>query len=81
MHLICPPKFCISLFFNFTWDSCNIQEKWKRKDVQNLGGQIRGIMGDVQVAYYLVFPSLSKAREKRVTNFYFTASHNGVWMF
>ena len=51
MHLICPPKFCISIVFNFCWDSCNIQEKWKTKVMQNFGRQIRCIMGDVQVAY------------------------------
>ena len=39
MHLICPPKFCISIIFNFSWDGCNIQEKWKTtwKVMQNLG--------------------------------------------
>ena len=32
------------------WDGCNTQEKWKPKVVQNFGGQIRCIVGDVQVA-------------------------------
>ena len=50
-HLICPPKFYISIVFNFSWDGCNIQEKWKTKVMQNVGRQIRCIMGDVQVAY------------------------------
>ena len=27
MHLICPPKFCISIIFNLSEDGCNIQEK------------------------------------------------------
>ena len=51
MHLICPPKFCISIIFNLSWDGCNIQEKWKTtwKVMQNFGGQIRCIMGDVEV--------------------------------
>ena len=26
MHLVCPPKFCTSIFFNFSWDGCNTQE-------------------------------------------------------
>ena len=39
MHLICPPKFCISIVFNFSWDGCNTQEKWKTKVMQNLGGK------------------------------------------
>ena len=51
MCLLCPPKFCIRIIFNFSWDGCNIKEKWKTpwKVMQNLGGQIRCIMGDVQV--------------------------------
>ena len=42
-----PPKFCTSIFFNFFWDSCNTQEKWKTKVKQNFGGQTWCIMGDV----------------------------------
>ena len=51
--LYLPPKFCVSIIFNFSWDGCNTQEKWKTKVVQNLGGggQIRCIMGNVEVAY------------------------------
>ena len=51
MHLIWPPKFCISIIFNFSWDGCNIQKKWKTAwtVLQNFGGQIRCIMEDVQV--------------------------------
>ena len=26
MHLICPPQFCINIFFNFSWHGCNIQD-------------------------------------------------------
>ena len=51
MHLVYPPKFCISIVFNFSWDDCNTQGKWKTKVMQNLGGGIRCIMGDVQVTY------------------------------
>ena len=65
MHLICPPKFCISIVFNFCWDGCNTQEKWKTKVKQNFGGQIRCIMGgDVEVAYGLLGSGLSILREK-----------------
>ena len=38
MRLICPPKFCTSIVFSFSWGSCNIQKKWKTKVMQNLGG-------------------------------------------
>ena len=51
LPFICPPKFCISIVFNFSWDGCSTQEKWKTKVVQNSGGQIRCIMEDVQVVY------------------------------
>ena len=54
MHLICPPKFCTSIVFNFPWDGCNTQEKWKTKVMQNFGGQIRCFMGDVQFSSPLV---------------------------
>ena len=49
MHLICPPKFCISIVFNFSWDSCNTQEKWKTKGMQKFGG--RGGGGANKVHY------------------------------
>ena len=50
MHLTCPPKFCISIVFDFSWNGCNTQEKWKTKLLQNFGGQIICIMGNVEVA-------------------------------
>ena len=52
MHLVCAPrplrppppplpkknKSCVSIVFNFSWDGCNTQEKWKTKLMQNVGG-------------------------------------------
>ena len=35
-HLICPPKFCISIVLNFSWDGFNIQEKMKNKGYAKL---------------------------------------------
>ena len=33
-----PPKeFRISIVFNFSWEGCNTQEKWKPEAMQNLG--------------------------------------------
>ena len=54
MHLICPPpppppKFCITFVFQLSWVLQLSQEKLKTMLMQNFGGQIRGIMGDVQV--------------------------------
>ena len=34
-----PPKFCVSIVFNFSWDGCNTQEKIKTKVMQNFGGK------------------------------------------
>ena len=51
MHLICFPKFCISIVFNFSWDGCDTQEKRETKVIQNFGVQIRCIMGNVEGAY------------------------------
>ena len=45
-----PPKIWHKYCFNFSWDGCNTQEKWKTKVMQNVEGQIRCIIGDVQAA-------------------------------
>ena len=55
MHLICSPKFCVSIVFNFSWEAV-IPRRTQEKVVQilrdNIGGQISCIVGDVQVANY-----------------------------
>ena len=38
MHLLCPPKFCISIVFNFSWDGCNTQGEMKNKDYAKFWG-------------------------------------------
>ena len=53
IHLVCPPKLCISIVFNSSWDHCNTQEKLKTKGLYFLcgrGGQTRCIMGEVVIA-------------------------------
>ena len=35
MHLLCPPKFCISIVFYFFWDGCNTQEPGEMKNKGN----------------------------------------------
>ena len=37
MHLICPPKFCISIVFNFSRGDCNTQENEKQRLCKILG--------------------------------------------
>ena len=44
-------KFCITFVFHFSWVLQWFQEKLKTMLMQHCGGQIRCIMGDVQVAY------------------------------
>ena len=30
MHIVHPPKFYITIVFDFSWDNCNTQEKLKQ---------------------------------------------------
>ena len=65
MHIICPPKFGISFFFDyFFWDGCNTLEKWKAKVMQNFWGQINCIMGDVYVPNRFCLSCLQLFRER-----------------
>ena len=57
MYLICPPKFCITFVFHFSWVVKLFQEKLQTMLKQNFGGQIKCIMGDVQVAYTVSYPT------------------------
>ena len=50
-HLICPAKFCITFVFYFSWVLQPSQEKLITMLMQNVWGQKRRTMGDVQVAY------------------------------
>ena len=54
-HFICLPKFCMTFVFHFSWVLQLSQEKLKTMLMQNFGGQIRCIMGEVQVAYKALF--------------------------
>ena len=49
--LVCPPKFCISIVFVFSWGHCKSREKLETMLMQNLGGQTKGIMVFSEVAY------------------------------
>ena len=50
IHLVCPPKFCITFVSHFSWISQSSQEKLKTMIMQNIWGQTRCIMGDVEMA-------------------------------
>ena len=54
-HFICLPKFCMTFVFHVSWVLQLSQEKLKTMLMQNFGGQIRCIMGEVQVAYKALF--------------------------
>ena len=55
MHLICPPKFCITFVFHLSWVLQPSQEignnAYAKLSAEFGSGQIRYIVGDVQVAY------------------------------
>ena len=63
MHLICPPKFWITFVLYFSRVLQPSQEKLKTMLKQNFGGQIRGIMGDVQGANCLTLAVLTSPGE------------------
>ena len=50
MHLICPPKFCVTFVFLFSWILQPSQEKLKKMLMRTYLGQTRCISEDVQVA-------------------------------
>ena len=54
-HLICHLKFCISIVFSFFWEGYAIPRRNEKRRLCKVwrwsgGGEIRCIMGDVQVA-------------------------------
>ena len=53
MHLIWPPKFCITFVFHFSWVLQPSQDKLKTMLTQNFGAQIRYTVGNVEVAYVI----------------------------
>ena len=52
MLFVCPPKFCISIVFVFSWGNFKSQEKLETMLMQNMGGQTKSIMVFSEVAYY-----------------------------
>ena len=38
MHLVYPPKICITILFDFSWDDCNTEEKLETMVMQIWGG-------------------------------------------
>ena len=46
-----PPKFCISIVFNFSWDLQSPQEKLETMLMQNFGGTKKSIMVFLKKAY------------------------------
>ena len=51
MHLICPPKFCITFVFISPGYYRRPKRNWKQCLCKLFEGQIRCIMGNVEVAY------------------------------
>ena len=53
MHLICPPKFCITIVFHFSLGITAVPREIESNAYAKLGGQIKYIMGKVEVAYFV----------------------------
>ena len=51
MYLICPPKFCISIVFNFSWDGCICPGEMKNKGYAKFWGANKVHYGSEQLAY------------------------------
>ena len=49
MHLVYPPKLCITIVFDFSWDACNTPENLETMVMQNSEGETRCIMVYVKV--------------------------------
>ena len=49
MHLVYPPKLCITIVFDFSWDDCNTQDNLKTMVKQNSEAKTRCIMVYVKV--------------------------------
>ena len=49
MHLVYPPKLCITIVFDFSWDDCNTLENLETMVMQNSEGETRCIMVYVKV--------------------------------
>ena len=48
-HLVYPPKLCITIVFDFSWDDCNTQDNLKTMVKQNSEAKTRCIMVYVKV--------------------------------
>ena len=46
MHVVCPPKFCITIVVDFSWGDCNTQEELK----SNVDGGLSLSSGQVNVS-------------------------------
>ena len=44
MHLVYPPKLCITIVSDFSWDNCNALENLETMVMQNSEGETRCIM-------------------------------------
>ena len=62
MHLVYPPKLCITIVLDFSWDDCNTQEKLETMVMQNSGGGGVNNYGLCESSEFLVIEG--KARQK-----------------
>ena len=55
IHLIRPPKFCISTVFSFSWEGCNTQHERKTKVMQFFFGANKVNYGKLGSGVYYIF--------------------------
>ena len=58
MHLICPPKCCINLCFSFLPDITAVPREIENNAYAKFLGEVRYIMGNVEVVNAIVHLSL-----------------------
>ena len=59
--LCLPPKFCISIVFNFSRDNYKSQGKLKTMLIQNFGGQTKSVVANVKVVNGCQLPLIHKS--------------------
>ena len=55
-----PPKLCVSIMFDFSWDDPNTQEKMETMVMQNFGGLTRCMIVNVKMVNTTNIQEVSK---------------------
>ena len=55
-----PPKFCITIVFDFSWEDCNTQEKWETIGLRKIWGVNKIPYGLCENGGYIDRPCIMK---------------------